>query len=153
MTLSAKSSESPASEPAAGEALDDRRSCPHCQEGPQFYRMVYNQYKFDVDLALSIVADGREAFELDEEDVRHSLEWSEIHPQHLAHVDLRFPGVIAHYWYTEADGTVLHGHVLIDGHHRAARALQEGVVFRAYVLSEEESKRVTVRAPNLAPAP
>lgn len=134
---------------AAQESLDDRRDCPHCKEGPQFYRMIYNQYKFDVDLALSIVTDGREAFELDEADVQHALEWAEIYPQHLKHVDLRFPGVIAHYWYTEEDGTVLHGHVLIDGHHRAARALQEGVVFSAYVLTEEESKRVTVRAPNL----
>ena len=145
----AHGAETTASEPATRETVDTRSDCPHCQDGPQYYRMIYNQYKFDVDLALSIVTDGREAFELDEADVQHALEWAEIYPQHLKHVDLRFPGVIAHYWYTEEDGTVLHGHVLIDGHHRAARALQEGVVFRAYVLTEEESKRVTVRAPNL----
>lgn len=149
MTIPAEGTQTRASEPAARETIDDRSDCPHCKEGPQFYRMIYDQYKFDVDMALSIVADGRETYELDEEDVRHALEWCDIHPQHLNHVDLRYPGVIAHYWHTDPDGTVLHGHVLIDGHHRAAKALQEGVVFRVYVLSEEESKRVTVRAPNL----
>lgn len=133
-------------------AIDDQ-ACPHCKEGPQCYRMLYNQYKFDVDLALSIVADGRETFELDEEDLRHAVEWAEIHPQHLDHVDMRYPGIIAHYWYTESDDTVLHGHVLIDGHHRAAKALAQGSVFRVVVLSEEESERVTLRAPSRVSAP
>ncbi len=37
--------------------------------------------------------------------------------------------------------------IIIDGHHRAARTLQLEVPFYVYVLSEAESRRVTVRAP------
>ncbi|MDZ4852482.1 MAG: hypothetical protein SGI77_24600 [Pirellulaceae bacterium] len=111
--------------------------------------MIYDLYKFDVDLAVSMVQDGREPVELDEEDVKHSLDWSNIFPQHLPHVDLKYPGIVAHYWYLEKDGILLHGHVLIDGHHRAARASQEGVPFHVYLLTEEESKAITVRAPEL----
>lgn len=121
--------------------------CPHCVSGPQSYRMLYDTYKFDVDMAIAMVQDGREVFELPEEDVRHSLDWSEIHEQHLAHVDMRYPGIIAHYWYEEADGTILHGHVLIDGHHRAAKAHADGLPFQVVVLSEEESRRITQRSP------
>ena len=123
-------------------------TCPHCQDGPEFYRMLYNFYKFDVDMARAIVNDGRKAFELEPKDVKHALDWCRIHPQHLAHVDVRFPGIIAHYWYPEQDGTVLQGHVLIDGHHRAARTIELGIPFYVNVLSEEESKQVTVRNPS-----
>lgn len=136
-----------ASDPAKLTAVRDRSLCPHCQEGPQFYSMLFGLYKFDIDLALSIARDGRESVELAEEDVKHSLDWSEIYQQHLDHVDMRFPGIVSHYWYREEDGTVLHGHVLIDGHHRAAKAAQLGVPFYVYVLTEEESKKVTLRAP------
>jgi hypothetical protein len=112
--------------------------------------MIYNLYKFDVDMARKIVADGRESVELEADDVKHSLNWSHIHPPHLAHVDIQFPGIIAHYWYPEQDGTVLHGHVLIDGHHRAAKTIELGLPFFVYLLSEDESKKVTVRAPDIA---
>jgi hypothetical protein len=70
----------------------------------------------------------------------------------VAHVDVQFPGIVAHYWYPDEDGTLLHGTVLIDGHHRAARTLELNVPFFVRVLSEEESRQVTRRAPVL-PAP
>ena len=111
--------------------------------------MMFNLYKFDVDQAREIVSDGREAIELEPDDVKYALEWSNIYKEHLAHVDVRFPGIIAHYWYPEPDGPLLHGTVLIDGHHRAARTLELGVPFFVQVLSPEESLRVTVRAPGL----
>ena len=111
--------------------------------------MVYNLYKFDVDLARDIVADGRAAFELDKEDVAHALKWAHIYPEHLPHVNLKYPGIIAHYWHPEKDGTMLHGTVLIDGHHRAAKAQKLGVTFCVQVLTEEESRRVTLRTPTL----
>jgi hypothetical protein len=121
--------------------------CPQCQEGPEYYRMLFGQYKFDVDLARSIVSDGRAAVELHPDDVQHALEWAEIHEPHLAHVDTQYPGIIADYWYREPNGELLHGHVLIDGHHRAAKLHGARQAFFVHVLTEEESRRVTLRSP------
>lgn len=127
--------------------------CPNCKDGPEFYRMYFSLFKFDVDLARKLVSDGRESVELEPEDVKYAVEWSRICKQHVAHVDVQFPGIVAHYWYPEKDGTVLHGTVLIDGHHRAARTLELNVPFFIHVLSEEESRQVILRAPDLqAPA-
>ena len=114
--------------------------------------MYFDLYKFDVDLAREIVAGDRERFELDPDDVKYAVEWSSICKQHLAHVDLKYPGIVAHYWFPEKDGTILKGTVLIDGHHRAAKSLEAGEPFFVYVLSEDESRRVTVRAPGLEKA-
>ena len=122
--------------------------CPQCQEGPEYYRMLFNTYKFDVDLARSMVADGRSSVELEPEDVVHSLEWARIHRPHLNHVDTRYPGIVAHYWHKMGD-EILHGHVLIDGHHRAAKLHEANQPFFVYLLSEDESRRVTLRSPAL----
>ena len=124
-----------------------QEECPNCKDGPEAYRMLFDQFKFDVDLARNLVADGRESVELEPADVKYAVEWSQICNQHVAHVDVRFPGIVAHYWYPEADGNLLHGTVLIDGHHRAARTLELNIRFFVHVLTEEESHQVTVRAP------
>ena len=76
-------------------------------------------YVFDVDRAREIVQDGRESFELGEDDTRHSVDTSRIYDQHLAHVDTQYPGIVAHLWFQQPDGEVVHAHLLIDGHHRA----------------------------------
>ena len=127
--------------------------CPNCKEGPEAYRMMFDLFKFDVDLARSIVADGREPVELEQEDVKYAVEWSHICAQHVAHVNTQFPGIVAHYWYPEQDGTILHGTVLIDGHHRAAKTLELNIPFYVRVLTEEESLQITMRAPMVAQAP
>lgn len=124
-----------------------QRACPQCQEGPEYYRMFFDQYKFDVDLAREITSDGRATFLLENDDVEHAVAWAHIHKPHLDHVDLQYPGIVAHYWYVTKDDELLHGTVLIDGHHRAARALRDGVPFYIRVLSEEESKQITLREP------
>jgi hypothetical protein len=67
-------------------------------------------------------------------------------------VDLQYPGIVAHYWFVTKDDELLHGTVLIDGHHRAARALREGVPFYVRVMSEQESKQVTMREPEAVTA-
>lgn len=115
--------------------------------------MLYGQYKFDVDLAREIVKDGRATFELDTEDVEHALKWAEIHRPHLEHIDTKYPGIIAHYWYTNPEGEILHGHVLVDGHHRAAKLYESQQPFYVHVLSEEESKQITVRCPQASNQP
>jgi hypothetical protein len=128
------------------------KSCPQCQEGPEYYRMIYNRYKFDVDLARKLTSDGRESYLLEKDDVEHAVAWAHIHEPHLDHVDLQYPGIVAHYWFVTKDDELLHGTVLIDGHHRAARALREGVPFYVRVMSEQESKQVTMREPEAVTA-
>lgn len=112
--------------------------------------MLFDTYKFDVDLARQIVSDGRKAVELEPEDVAHSIEWAHIHRPHLDHIDTRYPGIVAHYWYNDGN-EVLHGHVLIDGHHRAVKLHEANRPFFVHVLTEQESKRVTLRSPDMAP--
>jgi hypothetical protein len=105
-------------------------------------------YEFDVDLAREIVQDGRESVEVDDESVRTSVAGSQINKSHLAKVDPTVPGIIAHVSYHRDDGKVFHGHVMIDGHHRAARCLAEKRPFEAYILTPQESESVLRRAPH-----
>lgn len=124
-------------------------TCPHCSHEAEAYRMYSNAYKFDVDMARAIVSDGREPIELEPDDVIYALEKSHIYPQHLAHVDTQYPGIVAHYWGPDESGMILHGTRLIDGHHRAARCLQLGIPFFIHLLTEVESLEITMRAPGL----
>lgn len=126
------------------------RKCPHCKGGPETFRYVKSVFKFDVDLARQLVQrPGHEQIELDPEDVKHSVDTTRIYPQHLEHVDVQYPGIIAHIWYPEPDGSILQGHTLIDGHHRAARCLQLGVPYFVQILSEAESKAVLIEGPDV----
>jgi hypothetical protein len=122
--------------------------CPRCQEeGHEYYRYLGTWYEFDVERAKEMVRDGRAPAEVEPESVRESVENSRITDEHIDHVDPSIPGLIAHVWYTDEDGTV-HGHILIDGNHRAARCLRDGRAFFAYVLTEEESRAILWRSPN-----
>ena len=105
------------------------------------------RYLFDVSLARQIVLDGREPIELEPEDVRYSVDNSRIYSQHLEHVQTQYPGIIAHLWYPEANGELVHAHLLIDGNHRAARCLQLGLPYFVHVLTEEESRQVLLKSP------
>jgi hypothetical protein len=125
----------------------DTEECPHCRPGSESFRYFNGAYKFDVDLARKIVSDGRESVELEPDDVKYSVDMSRIYPQHLPHVDTKFPGIIAHVWGPDGDGKWLHGHLLIDGHHRAARCLQLGIPYRVYLLTKQESEQVVLHGP------
>jgi len=126
---------------------DDRADCPHCGNGAEVYRYMARKYVFDVDRARELVSDGREPVELEREDVEFSVQNCRIYPQHVAHVDTRYPGIIAHIWYPEANGEWVHGHVLIDGNHRAARCLQLDLPYYVHVLTEEESREILIKGP------
>ncbi|MBI1311540.1 hypothetical protein GC176_09550 [bacterium] len=128
---------------------DNRRSCPHCSSGAETFRYMDSIFLFDVDLAREIVSDGREPIELEPDDVRYSVDTSRIYEQHLDHVNPKYPGIIAHIWYPEPDGNVLHGHVLVDGHHRAARCLRDELPYYVHILSEEESRTILLKAPDI----
>lgn len=126
-----------------------QNKCPHCSSGPETFRYVKNMYRFDVDMARAFLADGRDPIELEPDDVRYSVDNTRIYPEHLEHVNLKYPGIIAHYWFPEKDGTILHGHLLIDGNHRAARSLQLGAPFFVQVLTEDESREILMEGPDI----
>lgn len=134
---------------AAAKPKSSRDECPHCRGGSETFRYMQNIFRFDVDKARQLTSDGREPVELEPDDVEFSVDNSRIYPQHVKHVNPDFPGIIAHIWYPEADGNILHGHVLIDGHHRAARCLELGRPFMVHLLSEEESREVLLDGPNI----
>ena len=128
--------------PPARKAKSQRDECPHCKSGPESFRYMGNIYRFDVDKARRLVSDGREPVELEPDDVQYSVDVCHIYPDHVKHVNPEFPGIIAHIWYPDPSGELLHGHVLIDGHHRAARCLELDRPYFVYLLSEEESRDV-----------
>ena len=124
-----------------------KADCPHCRIGTESFRYFKGAYKFDVDQARKIVLDGRESIELSPDDVRYSVDIAHIYPEHLEHVDTKYPGIIAHVWGPGPKGKWLHGHLLIDGHHRAARCLQLRIPYRVHILTPAESEKIVIYGP------
>lgn len=124
-----------------------REKCPHCGEGSEVFRYLRRQYVFDVDHARQLVSDGRQPVEVDQASVQWCVDTTRIYPRHVNHVDIQFPGIIAHVYYPLPDGTEAHGHVLIDGNHRAARCIKLGKPFLAYLLTPRESRRILLKSP------
>jgi len=124
-------------------------TCPNCASGAETFWYMAHKYLYDVDHARQLVSDGRESVELDDESVRFSVDTSEINAAHLPHVNTEYPGIIAHIRYRTEEGEMVHGHLLIDGHHRAARCLELGIPFYVLLLTEEESEEVLLRSPLL----
>lgn len=124
------------------------KDCSRCtRSGGESFWCLRNRYIFDIDMARKFAASGHEKVELEPADVEYSVGRCEINQRHLAHVDETIPGIVAHLFYPDEDGTIVHGHRLIDGHHRAARCLQLGIPFYVIVLSEEESTRILMKSP------
>ena len=114
--------------------------CPICSaHGKETFRYWKKRYVFDIDKARQFVNDGREPVELDDDDVRFSLQKVRINREHTRHVDTCIPGIVAVVFFENDDGTQVSGHRLIDGHHRAARCLELGIPYHAYLLTPEES--------------
>ncbi len=124
-----------------------REECPHCVRGPETYGYLKRRWVYDVDLSRELVSDGRSPVELETGDVEYLVDSSRIYSQHLDHVDTKYPGILAHLWGPGTDGKWEHGHLLIDGNHRAARCLRDGDPFFAYLLSEDESEQILKRGP------
>jgi hypothetical protein len=129
----------------------NQEKCPHCvPDAHETYRYFGRDFVFDVDRAREIVSDGREPVEVDDGSVRACPSDTRIHRQHLDHVDTKYPGIIAHISVVTHDGEYAKGHTLIDGNHRAAKCLESGRPFYAYVLDEDESEMILTRARPLA---
>ena len=92
-------------------------------------------YIFNVDQAKKIIAGGRPSIPVSEETIRQILAINQHEPRHLKHVDPSRPGIVVRRFG---------GLVLLDGVHRAARALQAGTEFRVYELTYEESLQCLV---------
>ena len=122
------------------------QSCAKCQsKGRETFWYMRHRYLFDIDLARRIVSSGHQRVQLYPRDLRLEVKSSELDEAHVPHVDPTIPGIISHIYFPEADGTEVHGHLLIDGHHRAARALQLKQPFFAYILTEAESREVLLK--------
>jgi glutamate-1-semialdehyde 2,1-aminomutase len=134
------------------DSLPATAACPRCTHGKETFWYMNGLYAYDVDRARDLVGDGREAVELEDDSTRASVGEVELHEAHIGHVDPATPGIIAHIQYPTNDGEMVHGHVLIDGHHRAARCLLEQRSFLAYLLTEEESRAILLRSPDQATA-
>lgn len=123
--------------------------CPVCTAtGSETFWFLKRSFIFDVDRARKITQDGRKALLLDRDDVRYAVDSSRINEVHVPHVDVQFPGIIARVRFTQPDGKVVRGDVLIDGHHRAARCLQLGRRFSVYLLTHDETDEVLKRRPD-----
>jgi hypothetical protein len=108
-----------------------------------------HRWLYDVDHALRLLkAAPREPVEVEEFGVRAAVRESELNKNHVPKVDPSRPGIIAHVRFRTAEGELLKGHVLIDGHHRAYRCLHEDRPFFAHVLTEWESLEVLLRCPD-----
>ena len=130
------------SKPAAKKSDSE---CPHCVGGEETYGYLKRSWVYDVDQARKLVSDGREPVEIEPADVEYCVDNSRIHEQHLDHVNPEYPGILAHLWGQGHNGAIEHGHLLIDGNHRAARCLRDHLPFRAYVLTEDESEQILLR--------
>jgi acetyl-CoA carboxylase beta subunit len=126
-----------------------RKKCPVCTAtGSETFWFLRKSFIFDVDRAREITQDGRSAILLDRDDVRYAVDSSRITDSHVPHVNVSYPGIIARVRYTQDDGSVVTGDVLIDGHHRAARCLQLRRPFSVYLLNYAESDAVLTRRPD-----
>jgi hypothetical protein len=126
----------------------DLTGCSRCdRKKREVFRCFKKRYVFDVSKAREMVSDSRAKIELDTEDVKYSVNRNTINKEHVPHVNTAFPGIVCHVFYTEKNGTLIHGHRLIDGNHRATRCLELGIPFYVYVLTEEESVKILRKAP------
>jgi hypothetical protein len=132
---------------------DTTKSCRVCcLHGKETFQYMKRAFVFDVDKARRITADGRKPVELDRRDVMHAVDNAHIYIEHIPHVRLKHPGIIARVRVTGADGKVVEGDLLIDGHHRAAKCLQLGVPYLAYRLTAEETDATLKKRPDRVPA-
>ena len=85
---------------------------------------------FDVEKAKQIVSDARRPELLRPDALAPLLFTSHFEEAHLPHVNLDSPGIL---------GQRFSGSFLLDGVHRAARCVQQGTDFHAFLLTQEET--------------
>lgn len=114
--------------------------CPRCAQRPDVFSYLGGRFRFDLCRARELAENEYEPVEVEEDSIRACLGDVALGPAHAEHVDPTLPGIIAHVRLESSPGEEAEGHVLIDGHHRAYRCLQEGRPFYAIVLNQEDSR-------------
>jgi len=115
---------------------DQRSNCKICAQrelgGAEVYELQGpgGSSLFDVEKAKQIISDGRRAELLPAAGLAPFLAASHYEEAHLPHVNPDSPGIF---------GQRFSGLFLLDGVHRAARCLQQGKDFHAFVLTQEET--------------
>lgn len=95
-----------------------------------------DRYFFNVDEAKKIVSDGRSSIVIARQTIRAMMKVNDYTPMHVAHVDVKRPGIVLQRFG---------GLVLLDGIHRAVLSLQQRRTFHAAMLSYQESLACLVR--------
>jgi hypothetical protein len=109
----------------------------------------FGEYDWDIAMAKRIVSNvPHEAVVLLPEELAGLASNNGIDEEHVMHVDVDIPGIMAQAWDPSQNCPAV---VLIDGSHRAVKALITGVEFRVCVLSDQESNQCLKRQPVLAP--
>ena len=97
---------------------------------------AFGRYRWDIDAALAIVADGRPSFAVPVDQLARVLGLMRIDREHVETTDVSRPILLA-----PLPGTT--SVLPIDGWHRIARAVQLDLAeLQAYVLTEAESDAV-----------
>jgi hypothetical protein len=96
---------------------------------------------FDVVRARAIVRRRRRrAVHLKPRQLRRLTELSDTYRPHLAHVNTRKCGIVGR--YRTEDGQVIE--FMLEGNHRAARAIQSGRPFRVHRLTNKETAEIFI---------
>jgi len=107
--------------------------CPLClnRDTPQIFHgtVAGRRHLIAVKLAKQLIADGREPIVLSRDELTHFANRQQFDDSHVAHVNNE-PGIV---------GVIDSHFILIDGIHRAVRALRSGKPFLAYALTAEET--------------
>jgi len=115
---------------------EQQRNCKICSQrelgGEEVYELKGpgGSSLFDVEKAKQIVSDARRPELVPADALAPLLVASHYEEAHLPHVNLNSPGIL---------GQRFSGSFLLDGVHRAARCLQQGKDFHAFVLTQEET--------------
>lgn len=113
---------------------------------PELFEWLFGAWVFDIDRAKAILAAApRPEVAVDMSEAGHPVHRGMIEERHLPHVDPTQPGVMATIHLVPKGCAP--GLVLIDGHHRQARALADGLPFTAYVLTAAETEQILLRTP------
>jgi hypothetical protein len=100
-------------------------------------------YLFDVDKAQAITSDGRRPKLIPADLLERLLEVNnDWHPKHVGHVDGRLPGIMGLHFGALA---------LLDGTHRAVRALKANQNFFAFMLDAWETHECLINQPAMGP--
>jgi hypothetical protein len=124
--------------------LAHHNDCPRCPiigaediPGDEFYELLW--LRFDIQVALEL-SRGHDLHRVEPEVLKRWLENTKIHHAHVDHVPPNAgPGIMV----TFPAGC---GMPIIDGNHRAARALRDGTDFLVTVLNEEETLALLCRS-------